>query len=256
MLKRARGAVLCRAAPSFLRFGSFELPARRGDVELVRKLADYCLLHLGSHFELKEINNEEEGQKYANQDQSQVGYPDQYVGLLVAIVQVRFETMPGDMFIESKKSLQQRCLRGVIFCDSTPPGGLFYRQHMARDQIPRTTLSISEVSLAACLVQHCFKLKSDRSLSLHLFRSAYGRCQRFGCRRQREWWPVGRHWDFATVFSTPTTLLCSALASILGLAGKQVCQHTYLRVCSWRWVCHRLPQYRVLVHSTLYKRPG
>lgn len=27
------------------------------------------------------------------------------------------------------------------------------------------------------------------------------------------------------MFSTPTTLLCSALASISGLAGKQVCQH-------------------------------
>ncbi|CAM9343077.1 unnamed protein product, partial [Hapterophycus canaliculatus] len=48
-LRRARGAILCRAAPSFLRFGSFELPARRGEVKLVRKLADYCLRHLGPH---------------------------------------------------------------------------------------------------------------------------------------------------------------------------------------------------------------
>lgn len=50
-LNRARGAVLCRAAPSFLRFGSFELPARRGEVEVVRRLATFCLNHLGPHLE-------------------------------------------------------------------------------------------------------------------------------------------------------------------------------------------------------------
>lgn len=48
-LIRAPGAVLCRIAPSFLRFGSFELPARRGELDTVRSLADYCLRHLGSH---------------------------------------------------------------------------------------------------------------------------------------------------------------------------------------------------------------
>ncbi|RZA19777.1 MAG: YdiU family protein [Lysobacteraceae bacterium] len=37
------GAVVCRVAPSFLRFGHFELPALRGDVELLRKLADFCI---------------------------------------------------------------------------------------------------------------------------------------------------------------------------------------------------------------------
>lgn len=37
------GAVVCRVAPSFLRFGSFELPAMRGDVELLRTLADFCI---------------------------------------------------------------------------------------------------------------------------------------------------------------------------------------------------------------------
>lgn len=45
-LKKAPGAVLCRAAPSFLRFGSFELPARRGEVDVVRTLANFCLTHL------------------------------------------------------------------------------------------------------------------------------------------------------------------------------------------------------------------
>ena len=51
-VKRAPGAVLCRAAPSFLRFGSFELPARRGEMTVVRRLADFCLRHLGPHLEL------------------------------------------------------------------------------------------------------------------------------------------------------------------------------------------------------------
>jgi serine/tyrosine/threonine adenylyltransferase len=37
------GAVVCRAAPSFLRFGSFELPFVRGDTELLRTLADFCI---------------------------------------------------------------------------------------------------------------------------------------------------------------------------------------------------------------------
>lgn len=37
------GAIVCRVAPSFLRFGHFELPAQRGDIELLRKLADFCI---------------------------------------------------------------------------------------------------------------------------------------------------------------------------------------------------------------------
>jgi uncharacterized protein YdiU (UPF0061 family) len=37
------GAIVCRVAPSFLRFGNFELPASRGDIELLRKLADFCI---------------------------------------------------------------------------------------------------------------------------------------------------------------------------------------------------------------------
>jgi len=37
------GAVVCRVAPSFIRFGSFELPAARGDVALLRHLADFCI---------------------------------------------------------------------------------------------------------------------------------------------------------------------------------------------------------------------
>ncbi len=37
------GAVVCRVAPSFLRFGSFELPASRGDTALLTQLVDFCI---------------------------------------------------------------------------------------------------------------------------------------------------------------------------------------------------------------------
>ena len=37
------GAIVCRVAPSFLRFGNFELPTSRGDVALLRRLADFCI---------------------------------------------------------------------------------------------------------------------------------------------------------------------------------------------------------------------
>jgi len=37
------GAIVCRVAPSFIRFGNFELPASRGDVELLKKLIDFTI---------------------------------------------------------------------------------------------------------------------------------------------------------------------------------------------------------------------
>jgi uncharacterized protein YdiU (UPF0061 family) len=37
------GAVVCRVAPSFTRFGTFELPASRGDVDLLRRLVDVTI---------------------------------------------------------------------------------------------------------------------------------------------------------------------------------------------------------------------
>ena len=40
---REPGAVICRVAPSFLRFGHFELPASRGDKALLRQLVDFTL---------------------------------------------------------------------------------------------------------------------------------------------------------------------------------------------------------------------
>lgn len=46
------GAVVCRLSPSFTRFGSFEIPAARGNIDLLRQLADYTIRndfpHLGT----------------------------------------------------------------------------------------------------------------------------------------------------------------------------------------------------------------
>ena len=45
------GAIVCRAAPSFTRFGSFEIFTSRGEIDVLRKLADYTIRndfpHLG-----------------------------------------------------------------------------------------------------------------------------------------------------------------------------------------------------------------
>jgi uncharacterized protein YdiU (UPF0061 family) len=45
------GAIVCRVAPSFIRFGNFELPASRGDIDLLRMLADYCIRRDFPHLE-------------------------------------------------------------------------------------------------------------------------------------------------------------------------------------------------------------
>ena len=37
------GAIVCRVAPSFLRFGHFELPAARGEIDPLRQLVDFCI---------------------------------------------------------------------------------------------------------------------------------------------------------------------------------------------------------------------
>jgi uncharacterized protein YdiU (UPF0061 family) len=38
-----QGAIVCRVAPSFIRFGSFELPAARNDLDLLRRLTDFTI---------------------------------------------------------------------------------------------------------------------------------------------------------------------------------------------------------------------
>ncbi|MFH0728183.1 MAG: YdiU family protein [Pseudomonadota bacterium] len=49
--KEEPGAIVCRVAPSFTRFGNFEIFASRGDTEVLKKLVDYTLRvdfpHLG-----------------------------------------------------------------------------------------------------------------------------------------------------------------------------------------------------------------
>lgn len=52
--KEEQGAIVCRVAQSFLRFGSYQLHASRGsneDLEIVRLLADYAIKHHFSHIE-------------------------------------------------------------------------------------------------------------------------------------------------------------------------------------------------------------
>ena len=41
--KAEPGAIVCRVAPSFIRFGNFELPASRGDVALLEQLIDFTI---------------------------------------------------------------------------------------------------------------------------------------------------------------------------------------------------------------------
>lgn len=47
------GAVVCRVAQSFLRFGSFQIHASRGeeDLKIVKTLADYTIRHHFPHIE-------------------------------------------------------------------------------------------------------------------------------------------------------------------------------------------------------------
>src|SRR5579862_9124478 len=41
--KSEPGAIVCRVAPSFIRFGNFELPASRGDLALLARLVDFTI---------------------------------------------------------------------------------------------------------------------------------------------------------------------------------------------------------------------
>ncbi len=44
-----QGAVVCRVAPSFIRFGNFEIFAARGDTANLRRLLDYTITHFFAH---------------------------------------------------------------------------------------------------------------------------------------------------------------------------------------------------------------
>lgn len=44
-----KGAIVCRVAPNFIRFGSFEILAAREDVKTLTKLVDYTIQHFYTH---------------------------------------------------------------------------------------------------------------------------------------------------------------------------------------------------------------
>jgi len=69
------GAIVCRVAPSFIRFGSFEIFAARGDHETLRQLADFTVAT-----EFPEIENDD---------------PDRYVALLGQVAE-----RTADMVVE------------------------------------------------------------------------------------------------------------------------------------------------------------
>lgn len=64
-IKYEPGAVVCRMAHSWVRFGSFQLPAALEEKELVKQLADYVIKHHYSHLQ---------------------GTPDVYLGLLKDVI--------------------------------------------------------------------------------------------------------------------------------------------------------------------------
>ncbi|WP_299766430.1 protein adenylyltransferase SelO [uncultured Dokdonia sp.] len=46
-----KGAIVCRVAPSFIRFGNFEIFASRQDTETLKTLVDYTIKHFYPHYE-------------------------------------------------------------------------------------------------------------------------------------------------------------------------------------------------------------
>jgi uncharacterized protein YdiU (UPF0061 family) len=60
------GAIVCRASPSFLRFGNFELPYSRGDTGLLRKLADFCIRRDFPHLRGKALRQAQDDRIYGD----------------------------------------------------------------------------------------------------------------------------------------------------------------------------------------------
>jgi uncharacterized protein YdiU (UPF0061 family) len=60
------GAIVCRAAPSFIRFGNFELPYSRGDTALLRKLADFCIRRDFPHLRGKALRQAQDDRIYGD----------------------------------------------------------------------------------------------------------------------------------------------------------------------------------------------
>lgn len=159
-LKQASGAVLCRTAPSFLRFGSFELPARRGDMDVVRRLANFCLRYLGPHLERPQstgasradphLPTEGLGKKYdrcattvgnnesyvesqvvwprpkdgmvratQNEGKGDVGSKNDYLVLLVAIVQVGTRCVLAVVLLADSENRTSR----LVYIEAKTPSG-------------------------------------------------------------------------------------------------------------------------------------
>jgi uncharacterized protein YdiU (UPF0061 family) len=57
--KEEPGAIVCRVAQSFIRFGSYQIHASRGkeDLKLIRQLADYTIKHHFPHLENLQQSN-------------------------------------------------------------------------------------------------------------------------------------------------------------------------------------------------------
>ncbi|WP_242107931.1 protein adenylyltransferase SelO [Luteimonas aquatica] len=60
------GAIVCRAAPSFLRFGHFELPFSRGDAALLKQLADFTLRRDFPHLAARGIGAGSDESRYGD----------------------------------------------------------------------------------------------------------------------------------------------------------------------------------------------
>lgn len=54
------GAVVCRVAPSFIRFGSFEIFSARADVQSLKQLVDFCIKYDFSETKISTIKNEQQ----------------------------------------------------------------------------------------------------------------------------------------------------------------------------------------------------
>ena len=51
------GALVCRVAPTFIRFGNFEIFAARDEIEVLKQLADYTIRYCFPHLDTKEAQN-------------------------------------------------------------------------------------------------------------------------------------------------------------------------------------------------------
>jgi len=54
--REERGAIVCRVAPSFIRFGNFELPAARGDIQLLEQLMDFTIEQYFPEFKARQLD--------------------------------------------------------------------------------------------------------------------------------------------------------------------------------------------------------